>query len=193
MKVFFLSTPRGMDKLKNNYKKIYDSVTELGYENVSDFTVGVEPESFYKGEEVDRVKHYKQMVDDVKKADVVVFETSTHSLAVGHMVNLALSMGKPVIALYIKGSMPYFLSGLVDDKFQLIEYNNENVKGLLDGALGYATGQADTRFNFFVSPSIVSYLDWVSKKRRLPRAVYLRRLIEEDMRSNKEYNEGGDE
>jgi len=189
MKVFFLSTPRGMDKLKDNYQAIYESIEKLGYENVSDFTVGVEPDAFYKGEEIDRVKHYKQMVDDVKKADVVVFETSTHSLAVGHMVNLALSMGKPVIALYIKDNMPYFLSGLVDEKLQLLEYKVENIKELLSEALSYATGHADTRFNFFVSPSIVYYLDWVSKEKRIPRAVYLRRLIEEDMRSNKEYNE----
>lgn len=188
MKVFFLSTPRGMDKLGDNYQKIYDSITKLGYENVSNFIVGVEPDAFYKGVEVDRVKHYKQMVDDVKKADVVVFETSTHSLAVGHMVNLALSMGKPVVALYVKDNMPYFLSGLVDEKLQLLEYKKENIQELLDEALSYATGQADTRFNFFVSPSIVNYLDWVSKQKRIPRAVYLRKMIEEDMRDNEEYN-----
>ena len=189
MKVFFLSTPRGMDKLGDNYQKIYDSISKLGYENVSNFIVEVEPEAFYKGAEEDRVKHYKQMVDDVKRSDVVVFETSTNSLAVGHMVNLALSMGKPVVALYVKDNMPYFLSGLVDDKLQLLEYKNDNIQELLGEALNYATGQADTRFNFFVSPSIVNYLDWVSQQRRIPRAVYLRRIIEDDMRSNKDYNE----
>lgn len=192
MKVFFLSTPRGLKELGSNYKKIYDSIEKLGFENVSDFMVDVEPGEFYKGSEQERVKHYQKMVSDVKKADVVVFETSLHSLAVGHMANLALGMGKPVVALYVKDKMPYFLSGVTDEKLQLAEYNEENVADVLGDALHYATEQADTRFNFFVSPSIVNYLDWVSRKKRLPRAVYLRRMIEEDMRGNKEYNEGVD-
>jgi hypothetical protein len=189
MKVFFLSTPRGLKELGDNYKWIYESITKLGYENVSNFIVGVEADAFYKGEEQDRVKHYKQMVDDVKKADVVVFETSLHSLAVGHMVNLALGMGKPVVALYVTGKMPYFLSGVVDEKLQLAEYSKDTIKDVLGDTLAYATEQADTRFNFFVSPSIVNYLDWVSKKMRVPRAVYLRKLIEDEMRKNAEYNE----
>lgn len=187
MKVFFLATPRGLGEMKSEYTTVYDSIKKLGYDHVSDFIVGVEPEAFYKGDEADRVKHYKQMVEDVKSADVVVFETSMHSLAVGHMVNLALGLGKPVVALYIKGKMPYFLSGVVDDKLQLVEYSAENIQEAMGDALEYAVGQMDTRFNFFVSPSIVSYLDWVSKNKRIPRAVYLRRLIENDMKENKEY------
>jgi hypothetical protein len=47
----------------------------------------------------------------------------------------------------------------------------------------------DTRFNFFVSPSIATYLDWVSKEKRVPRSVYLRRLIDQDMSGNDEYNQ----
>lgn len=188
MKVFFLSTPRGLSEMKEEYTAIYDGIKRLGYEHVSDFIVGVEPETFYKGTEADRVKHYKQMVEDVKKADVVVFETSLHSLAVGHMVNLALGMEKPVIALYVHGKMPYLLSGVTSDKLQLVEYNAKNVREVLGDALEYAVGQMDTRFNFFVSPSITNYLDWVSQKRRVPRAVYLRRLIENDMQQNKEYS-----
>jgi hypothetical protein len=51
----------------------------------------------------------------------------------------------------------------------------------------YLSDTQDVRFNFFISPQIGNYLDWVSKNKRIPRAVYLRRLIEEDMKNNKEY------
>jgi hypothetical protein len=46
----------------------------------------------------------------------------------------------------------------------------------------------DTRFNFFISPKIGNFLDWIAKKKKLPRAVYLRKLIEDDMDKNKEYS-----
>lgn len=190
MKVFFLSSPRAKENLKENIDLIYSSITKLGYENVSDFMQNVDPTRFYANREEEREEHYQAMVKSVKEADVVVFETTTHSLAVGHMVHLSLSLGKPVIALFTVGNTPFFLSGVGSEKLQLIEYTLQNLTQVLQEALAFATEQMDTRFNFFVSPSIVNYLDWVSKQRRIPRAVYLRKLIEQDMQENKEYSGG---
>ena len=75
------------------------------------------------------------------------------------------------------------------DKLQVASYNDNNLDEVLTLSIDYASEQVDTRFNFFVSPLIVNYLDWVSKKKRIPRAVYLRRLIEQEMKANPEYNE----
>ena len=36
-----------------------------------------------------------------------------------------------------------------------------------------------------LKPKIANYLDWIARKKRTPRAVYLRRLIEEDMKASK--------
>jgi len=74
----------------------------------------------------------------------------------------------------------------------ILTYALDAGKPVVANALDYVSSAQDVRFNFFISPEIGRFLDWVSKKRRLPRAVYLRKLIEEDMRNNKEYNEGSD-
>ena len=63
-----------------------------------------------------------------------------------------------------------------------------SVEEALKLALDYASDQMDTRFNFFISPKHGNYLDWISKNKKVPRAVYLRRLIEKDMDENKEYS-----
>ena len=60
---------------------------------------------------------------------------------------------------------------------------------MVASALDYVSSAQDVRFNFFISPTIGLYLDWISKNKRIPRAVYLRKLIEEEMRENKEYKE----
>jgi len=71
----------------------------------------------------------------------------------------------------------------------LVEYTLPELKRTLDYGLEEALNQVDVRFNFFISPQIGRYLDWVSQKKRIPRAVYLRKLIEEEMNSNTEYGE----
>lgn len=139
-------------------------------------------------DESSRKEWYDLAIKNIKKSDVVVVEISYPSTAnVGHELTYALESGIPVVALYKKGRDPLFLQGIVDEKLTIMEYDDENLEDVLGEAIDYATSQQDTRFNFFISPRIGNYLDWISKRRRLPRAVYLRRLIEEDMKKNKDY------
>jgi len=52
-----------------------------------------------------------------------------------------------------------------------------------------AKRRMDVRFNFFVSPKILAYLDWVAQKRMVPRSVFLRNLIEKEMKKDKGFRE----
>jgi hypothetical protein len=101
---------------------------------------------------------------------------------------MAISQGKPVIALYKGNNIPMLLSELDDPRVQVISYTDANLKKVLEDALNFAKDQADARFNFFISPSHANYLDWVAKNRRIPRSVYLRSLIKRDMEENKDYH-----
>lgn len=184
MKVYFMSTPRIKVNMENNLEAIGKAIDELGHSSVTNFILDVNKDEFYLS---DIQNFYQQTIHDLKKADVCVFETSEPSLAVGHLISTALENEKPVIALHVKGKLPFFLTGASSDRVQVLEYSNQSIKGVLESAFEYAQDTADTRFNFFISPKIGNYLDWVAKKRRLPRAVYLRKLIEEDMKKNKDY------
>lgn len=186
MKVYFISSPRGVAKEKEDHKDIYFALEELGHNNLTDFVITVDAEKFYLS---DVNKFYEKTIQDLKHADVCVFETSTPSLAVGQLLAIALQYGKPVIALYKNDNEPFFLTGVPDEKIQIIKYDIENIKSILSKALNYAQDQADTRFNFFISPSLAHYLDWISQKKKIPRSVYLRQLIEQDREKNTEYFE----
>lgn len=174
--------------MDGEFAAIYDAIEDLGHQHVTDFINTVEPKDFYTATQREKVKHYKETVKAVKKADTIILETSLHSLAIGHLANLALDFGKPVVALHLKAKEPYFLSGVENDKLIIEEYNLTNIKKVLKSALDYATEQMDTRFNFFISPRIGNYLDWIAKHKKTPRAVFLRKLIEQDMEKNKDYS-----
>jgi hypothetical protein len=184
MKVYLMSSPRGKKQFGQNYKMIYDTLVSLGCNMVTDFIVRVEEEEFY---ESDIVNFSRDTVRKLKQADICIFEASIPSLAVGHLISVALQNEKPVIALYQNENVPFFLSGLEDEKIQIVDYSAQNIKSKLQESIAYAQEVSDVRFNFFISPRHVTYLDSISKKRKIPKSVYLRDLIEKDMDRNEEY------
>ena len=183
MKVYFTSTVKAKKKYLENFKLIYKTIEKLGYKNVTDFLLAVDPEKFYSRSSPVAEEHYKEMFKKIKSSDVVVIEVSTHSLGMGYLVNLVLEMGKPVILLHTKESSPFLFRFIKDDKLQIWGYTRENLKEVLEDALNEAKQMMSVRFTFFVTPKITRFLDWVAKKKKIPRAAYLRRLIERAIKS----------
>ncbi|MEN8253095.1 MAG: hypothetical protein ABFQ62_01825 [Patescibacteria group bacterium] len=187
MKFYFCASARGHKKLKEDYLGICGVMEEMGHQNLDDLATTVNPDSFYEGSHGDQIGHYERTIKNVKLSDVVVLELSTHSLSMGYIMQKALESGKSVIALYQGDNYPHFALGIDNDKLQIIEYGKDNLKESLKNALEFAKDQSDIRFNFFISPTIANYFDWIAKNKRIPRSVYLRRLIEADMKANTEY------
>ncbi len=186
MKIYFVASIRGRDKYLKNYELIIKALNDLNY-SVIENTLRPSIDYVYGLSDEEKVDFYKKVLSDIGKADIVVAEGSFSSMGVGYEISLALEKGKPVIVLYEDGHAPHFLEGVESDKLEIVRYDLENLKNILDDSLKYLAEQQDVRFNFFVSPKIVRYLDWISKNKKMPRAVYLRRLIEKDMEKNKEF------
>ena len=185
MKIYFSSTVKAKNKLDKNFKAIYNTIEKLGHKNVSDFLIKVKPEKFY-GRTADTAGHeYKEMVKKVKSSDVVVFEVSLSSLGIGYLVNMVLAMKKPVVLLYTKDHSPYLFNFLKNDKLQVYEYSMDNLKDVLTSALDVAKESTSVRFTFFITPKILHFFDYIAKQKKIPRAVYLRRLIQESMKKEK--------
>lgn len=136
-------------------------------------------------------KFHSDILKKIKSCDIVVSECSEQSLSVGYLLSYAAELGKPVIIFYSSNSSrPNLFPTLTDSgKFFLVDYSNESeIFDLVTEYVEYAQEQMDVRFNFFISPAIGNYLDWISKEKKIPRSVYLRNLIEKNMEENEEYN-----
>lgn len=187
MKIYFECSARGLKEHGKNYLLIYQTLEQLGHTHVSDFRETVVLSEYTSSHDAN-VNLYRSAVKNIDKCDVLVLEISTNSLTMGFLMQRALSIGKPVIALHLPGHFPLFAAGNEDEKLQVVEYTDDQVSRLLRTALDYAEAQNDVRFNFFISPIIGNYLDWIAKNKKVPRSVYLRNLIEEDMAKNEEFN-----
>ncbi len=188
MKVFFDASLAGCAEFGPNYQKIYDAMVKSGMEVVSAPVIERSLKEFVGMSAEEANQFYADVVKWIKKADVCVYEVSYPSTSVGHELTMALQMGTPVVALHVKGTQPNrIMEGIHDEKFQLLEYKPEGVAKLVKDAVEYAGEQMDTRFNFFISPRIGNFLDWIAKEKKVPRAVFLRQLIERDMKEQEDY------
>lgn len=188
MKIYFSAALLYKDKRGKTYKRITDYIQKHGHTLLS---YGMEKDLFdIKKQRSDEFKdHYKSVLKWMNQADLIIVEASFPStMHIGHEISLALEKSKPVIVLYEQGFSPFFLEGADKERLILAEYTEDNLEDILLDNIDYAASQQDVRFNFFISPAIGNYLDWISKEKKIPRSVYLRSLIESDMEENDEYN-----
>ncbi len=188
MRVHFMTAVYGNQEL---YAKIVATIESLGHDLVTRHYLERRVEDIKNESSAESELYAKKVHQWIRKADVVIFEATKPDVSVGFELALALNMMKPVIVLYHKDAAvrPFSLQGINSDKLQLLSYDDNTLEETLTLALEYALETSDVRFNFFISPSIGIYLDWISKNKKIPRSVYLRTLIERDMLENDEYND----
>jgi hypothetical protein len=164
------------------FGQIYNIIGDLGYKHTSNFLVKADPQQFYQRSPADERRFYIQMVKQMKDADVCVFEISRHSLGIGYAVNLSLEFGKPTLLLYQANHKPYLFSAIKSDRLMMVEYTTQDLAETLQDALEEAKNHIDIRFTFFITPKINEFLRFIIKNKKTPRAVYLRSMLEREMK-----------
>ena len=187
MKIYFSASRFYKKDYLSSYKRIVDLLDEGGWEVLDSSELRLAR----LGEKVEAEKKaelYKQMEKMMEKSEVCVFEASYPStIHIGHEITLAMTKNKPVVVFFAKGREPILFRGLKEDKVYWVEYEPRNIAKKFAEVMELAKRNIDVRFNFFVSPKILSYLDWVAKKRMVPRSVFLRELIEKEMKKDREF------
>lgn len=190
MKAYFSASVHGRSVYKDQYKRIIDTLKKCGYDVFAEHVMETDAEGIDRQSNQEIKDVYKNLINRIKKSDLVVAEVSTPSVSVGHEITEAINLSKPVILLHSdSGNRAMLLEGMSDAKVQNISYFDNDLVNLLEGAIEEAKKLIDVRFNFFVSPKILAYLDWVAQKRMIPRSVFLRNLIEREMKKDKEFKE----
>lgn len=189
MKVFITASTRGKAKFKDNYKRIYDHVEKMGHKNLNDFIIREDPPDFYENLKKEGAKKYAEIFGDaigkLREADVNIFECSEQSFSIGYLVQKSIEMNKPTVVLYEDRYQPsYFLLGSEDEKLIIKSYNKDNLDTVLEEAIQSATSVADKRFNFFITPSMISFLNQAAREQGITKSTLIRNLILEHRKKN---------
>lgn len=184
MNVYFTASVVGKDTYLKNYHKIIDILKAKGYTVQADHILGVTEADIHMKTREERLRFHKQLETWIQKSDCMIVEASFPSISVGYEISIALQYRKPVLILYSVGDPPSLFAYHVDEKLISEKYTLDTVEAIVNDFINYVHGATDTRFTFFITPQIASYLEKVSKKEKMPKSVYLRKMIEAHMQQN---------
>jgi len=185
MKAYFTASIVGKKYHLRNYQHIIKLLNDRGITVVADHILKTTEEQIHFETREERIKIQKKFENWVLEADFVVVEASFPSISVGYEIALAIHRGKPVLVLYSEGDPPSLIINNEEEKLIVEKYSLSTLPDLLDDFINYFRGESDTRFTFFITSKIASYLEKQAKRNKVPKSVYLRDLINEDMKTPK--------
>jgi putative NADPH-quinone reductase len=185
MNIYFIASRTQLSIYGENYTQIVKSLEKLGHKVDSSY---IQSASNPDATSSDLTAEYKEFNRKIGEADLVVAELSfPSSVNIGYRVSLALEKKRHIIGLYLQGKHVPFFETIDSEKFIYEEYSIKSLENTLKQAIDLAMEKSDVRFNFILPPSLIEYLDFISTSERIPRSVYLRKLIEKDREKNSKY------
>lgn len=129
---------------------------------------------------------FQEKYRKLQTADVLVAEVTYACSTLQYELATALEISKQVILLY-KGREPPLVEKLlstqgISENIQLLQYTNNDLEKKLTSALTISRTNLDTRFTILLPACITAYLDKISHTKHIPKSVYIRQLIEREMR-----------
>ncbi|MFX1516226.1 MAG: nucleoside 2-deoxyribosyltransferase [Promethearchaeota archaeon] len=98
MKIYLSGAIRGGRELQNNYQIIHDYLKENGHEILTYHVAS--PNVLEIEKSIPDVEIYTQDIKWIQECDTLVAEVSVPSTGVGYEIAYALSIDKPVLAMY---------------------------------------------------------------------------------------------
>lgn len=129
---------------------------------------------------------YKENMEAITKADVIITETTTRSFGTGYQLAIAARLKKPILILRRDDAENDIMAvGITEETVGFKTYNDENLTEIVTTFLRDNDIQAkDMRFNFFIDRPIYNYLRWAAYKTGKTKAEILRELVSREIEKN---------
>ena len=182
MRAYFTASIVGKKHYLANYLTVIQTLTDQGIHVDSDHIIKTDESTIHMETLKERLAFQKKLEQWINEADFMVVEATFPSISVGYEISLALNRKKPVLVLYSQGEPPSLIFNNEEEKIVCEKYTPDTIKEIIADFLNYVEGKSDMRFTFFISSAIAAYLEKRAKQMKVPKSVYLRYLIQKDMK-----------
>lgn len=185
MAVFYTASYYGKKKYQRWYDLVHQALKELHVELISpeegNYQNVLDQETRKRLAGNPRLLHYEAIRQGIHLADAVVIEVSQEDIQIGHEATLAVMEKKPVLCLSIHED---YSKKIYHDYFFGAKYTEATIKPTLQDFLAHVRElRLAKRFNMFLYPDQLVYLEKASKRFGLNLSEYIRRLINLDRRA----------
>ncbi len=126
---------------------------------------------------------YRENINAISRADIVVAEVGQKSFLVGFQVAHALQLKKPILLLSKLEKIDSVLGvSLSEDIIKYSHYTDSNVEGVIKKFISENSMDGkNIRFNFFITRKLLNYLNWVGLQTGKTKSEIIRDLIQQEM------------
>lgn len=185
MVVFYTASYYGKEKYQKYYDQVRRAIESMHVELISPETenyLNVLDDNKRKEITDPKLLHYEAIRQGIHVSDAVVIEVSHEDFQLGHEATLAIMDKKPVLCLSIHED---FSRKINNDYFFGARYTRETIGAIVqDFFVSVRQMRQARRFNMFLYPTQVAYLNAASKKNGMNMSEYIRRLITIDRRNS---------
>lgn len=183
MRIGFLTSHRGQKQFEKEHKAIVAHFEKRGHDVVHSLDTSLEklmPLSYPEREAI-----FLRFYQELEECDLIFAECSLQSTQVGFGLAQLRAKGKPIVLLSLKGAAGE-LSPKGDtysnvDNAMVSDYTLETLPEVLDDALDFMESRIDKRFTIIFPAHLHAKLEVIARKKKLPKAVYIRQLIEKEV------------
>lgn len=134
----------------------------------------------------------EQKNDTTFQFDGMIADIQEFSVGVNYQIVLALSDKKPVMCIYSEGSqvaknLPP-AKGVIAKNLSVKTYTKNSLSHIIEEFIeGLNTEHKAERFNFFLTPDLKKYIDWVPYGTGMTKSNFIRQLIHDRMKGDDTY------
>jgi len=138
-------------------------------------------------DQLDWKEIYRENMEAIARADLVIVEVSTQNFSVGFQTAIAIQQKKPTLVLEHEGTETTnnFLQGIDSNLLTTKSYTSADLEKTVANFIAEnRIDNKDLRFNFFIDRQIYNYLRWASFKTGKTKAEILRELVQNEINRN---------
>lgn len=186
LRIHFMAS---LDGNRDDFRRIYDLISQAGHELITDHVLNRTAEDVLNENARESRQMSKKLHAWVQQADILVYEITVPSTSIGYEIALAFTNYIPVLLLYREGAgtAPRGLRGVDNELLQILPYCDDTLPDILKAGVEFAREQLARRIYVSLTQPLLRYLNWIERTHKLNQSMYLRMLVEADMRDNRAY------
>jgi len=188
MKIGLLSSYRGQKQFEKEHRGLVAHLEKRGHQVMHSLDTRLD--HLISLSYIEREKIFLAFYEKLEACDLIFVECSVQSTQVGFGLSHLRSKGKPMIIVSIEGVAPEFAAkGNIYSEVEnmtIYEYTFATIARVVDDAIAFMEPRLDKRFTIIFPAHLLAKVENKAQKKKLPKAVYIRQLIEKDLKEDKE-------
>ncbi len=188
MRAHFIGSAVNLSEDVNSYSAIIQALKKSGVELTSNWVNEANKKLGLKNQittsKYDWDNIYKENMEAISKADIVVAEVSKKSFLVGFQVSLAIQQKKPTLLLSILDHVDSAIGvSLNEELVSYCQYNDKNIDNAISEFVAENSKEKkQIRFNFFIDKKLLNYINWRSLNTGKTKSDIIREALREDIK-----------